>query len=219
MTARRLLRAARFGMDFADVPSDAFTAMCQVTWILRKRANDSCRHSACCTTCACTRSASPSHTSSSRPCPSRHTHLRCCCAVDCRQVLIDRLINRSNYWLAFEICKYLKLNDSTATNRVLVHWASSMVIAVGCLVIISGLTLVQVMKQNAEDEAVAQTIIQKIGDTKGLRVEILVCIVNHALFQVFHTLRLHGQPLVMDANRLPSHCWTTKPAPPSRSRF
>lgn len=43
------------------------------------------------------------------------------------QTVIDRLINRGIYWLAFEICSYMKLHDTDATKRVLVHWASSLV--------------------------------------------------------------------------------------------
>ena len=43
------------------------------------------------------------------------------------EVLVDRLINRGVYWLAFEICRYLKLEGTQATSRVLVHWASSMI--------------------------------------------------------------------------------------------
>ena len=80
-------------------------------------------------------------------------------------MLIDRLINRSIYWLAFEICKFLKLNDSTATNRVLVHWASSMV---GTCATCTCCDARQVMKQSADDDAVARTVISKIGDTKGM---------------------------------------------------
>lgn len=45
------------------------------------------------------------------------------------EVLVDRLINRGIYWLAYEICQYLKLEGTQATSRVLVHWASSTISA------------------------------------------------------------------------------------------
>ena len=38
-------------------------------------------------------------------------------------VVIDRLINRHHHYLAWKICKYLKMRP----NRVLIHWASAMV--------------------------------------------------------------------------------------------
>lgn len=45
-----------------------------------------------------------------------------------RQVLIDRLINRGLHWLAHEVCRYLRLENSKAKNRVLVHWARNLVL-------------------------------------------------------------------------------------------
>lgn len=38
-------------------------------------------------------------------------------------VLIDRLINRHQHFLAFKMCKHLKVRP----NRVLIHWASCVV--------------------------------------------------------------------------------------------
>lgn len=120
---RGLLKAARFGMDFVDASPGPLIQMCQWLRVL-----------------------------------FHVRDFRVGIALTYRQLLalsietlIDRLINRGIYWLAFEICKYLKLSDSTATNRVLVHWASSMV-----------------MNQDADDDAIAKTIIRKIGDTKGI---------------------------------------------------
>lgn len=43
------------------------------------------------------------------------------------EVLIDRLVNRGVYWLAHEICRFMKLESTRAVNRVLVHWASTVV--------------------------------------------------------------------------------------------
>jgi hypothetical protein len=40
------------------------------------------------------------------------------------EVIIDRLIARDKFWLAYEICGYLKLTGTKSTCRVLEHWAS-----------------------------------------------------------------------------------------------
>ena len=60
------------------------------------------------------------------------------------KVLIDRLIARNIFWLAFLICDYLKLTDTHTTNRVLVHWASSMT-----------------ANMSASDDTIARTIIAR----------------------------------------------------------
>ena len=120
------------------------------------------------------------------------------------QVLIDRLINRSLYWLAFEICKYMNLTQSHAANRVFVHWASQLVwygmvwygmvwrnIVKFLIIDNSYMVLVkyymnlsfhafywtyatQVSKSDVDDDVIAETIIAKIGDTKGT-IPILLC--------------------------------------------
>lgn len=66
------------------------------------------------------------------------------------EVLIDRLVARNVFWLAYLICDYLKLNNDRATNRVLVHWAGQMVQA------------------DASDDTVARTIIDKIEERQGI---------------------------------------------------
>lgn len=66
------------------------------------------------------------------------------------EVLIDRLIARNIFWLAFEICNYRKLTGATATNRVLIHWARTMV------------------SKDASDDTIARTIITKLGDAQGI---------------------------------------------------
>ena len=43
------------------------------------------------------------------------------------EVVIDRLIARDKFWLAYEICGYLKLTGTKSTCRVLEHWASRLV--------------------------------------------------------------------------------------------
>eukprot|EP00911_Craspedida_sp_UC1_P002587 UC1_evm5s1915 len=118
-----LLRAARFGMDFIDVPRGDYIEMCRYLRVL--------------------------------------FHVRdyeVAIPLTMRQfreltveVLVDRLIARGIYWLAYEICKFLKLEGTQATSRVLVHWASSMI-----------------RNTAAEDEVVADTIIEKLRDTRGI---------------------------------------------------
>jgi len=66
------------------------------------------------------------------------------------EVLIDRLVARNVFWLAYLICDYLKLNNDRATNRVLVHWAGQMIQA------------------DASDDTVARTIIDKIEERQGI---------------------------------------------------
>eukprot|EP00038_Savillea_parva_P008583 m.177865 g.177865 ORF g.177865 m.177865 type:complete len:861 (-) comp14437_c0_seq1:84-2666(-) len=43
------------------------------------------------------------------------------------EVIIDRLIARDKFWLAYEICGYLKLTGTKSACRVLEHWASKLV--------------------------------------------------------------------------------------------
>lgn len=43
------------------------------------------------------------------------------------EVIIDRLIARDKFWLAYEICGYLKLTGTKSTCRVLENWASKLV--------------------------------------------------------------------------------------------
>lgn len=120
---RSLLRAARFGMDFLEGSPNEFVDMCQSLRVL--------------------------------------WHVRdfkISIPLTYRQykelgirVLVDRLIARGLYWLAYEICKYLKLEGQAETRRVLVQWACS-----------------QVKRSDADDDAVADIIIDKLKSTEGL---------------------------------------------------
>ena len=48
-----------------------------------------------------------------------------CCRLNhlTLEVLIDRLMMRKLFWLAFEICKYLKMPGDNGVNKVLSTWA------------------------------------------------------------------------------------------------
>eukprot|EP00051_Salpingoeca_urceolata_P027676 m.482711 g.482711 ORF g.482711 m.482711 type:complete len:836 (-) comp22644_c0_seq1:37-2544(-) len=120
---RSLLRAARFGKDFVDTPTTEFVAMCQTLRVLWHLRHYKVGY------------------------PLTHRQLTNLSL----EVVIDRLIARGVYWLAYEVCKYLKLEDSKATNRVLVHWASSLI-----------------QNHVADDDVIAQTIIDKLGNSKGI---------------------------------------------------
>lgn len=122
-TQKSLLKAARFGMYFVEMDSAAFTEMVQRLRILYH--------------------VRDYHVGI--PLTSRQLNQLTI------KVLIDRLIARNVFWLAFLICDYLKLTDAHTTNRVLVHWASSMTASV-----------------DASDDTIARTIIEKIGDQPGI---------------------------------------------------
>jgi hypothetical protein len=121
-TQRSLLRAARFGMDFADCPPEMFADMCQTLRVLFHVRE---YHVAL---------------------PLTYKQYK----LLSLQVVIDRLIARNVFWLAYEICKYLRLDGRKATNRVLVHWAK------------------QLVKTDNSDDSVARTIISKLSDVDGV---------------------------------------------------
>lgn len=120
---RSLLKAARFGMDFSDVPhTSKFVEMCQYLRVLfHVRVYQI-------------------------GIPLSFVELRALSM----EVLIDRLIDRGLHWLAHEVCRFLRLDNSKAKNRVLVHWARNMIL------------------NSMNDDEVAEAIIEKIGDTKGV---------------------------------------------------
>merc|ERR1719201_1336139 len=68
------------------------------------------------------------------------------------EVLIDRLVNRGVYWLAHEICRFMKLESARAVNRVLVHWASTVI-----------------QTHPGSDDVVADIIISKLRNTRGIK--------------------------------------------------
>ena len=121
-TQRSLLRAARFGMDFVDCPPEMFADMCQTLRVLFHVRE---YHVAL---------------------PLTYKQYK----LLSLQVVIDRLIARNVFWLAYEICKYLRLDGRKATNRVLVHWAK------------------QLVKTDNSDDSVARTIISKLSDVDGV---------------------------------------------------
>jgi hypothetical protein len=94
------------------------------------------------------------------------------------KVLIDRLVARNIFWLAFLICDYLKLADPAATNRVLVHWAASMV------------------SESAADDTIARTIIDKIGDRFGIS-----CVATRAAASCV-VVGLYGRVVAYSCGRL-----------------
>eukprot|EP00039_Didymoeca_costata_P016266 m.287847 g.287847 ORF g.287847 m.287847 type:complete len:856 (+) comp16368_c0_seq11:226-2793(+) len=121
-TQRSLLRAARFGMDFMNKNPRSFLEMVQTLRVLWHVRD---YHVAI-------------------PLSYRQFKLLT------TEALIDRLIARNIFWLAYLICDYLKLTDSHTTNRVLVYWASSMV------------------SKDANDDTIARTITDKIQDRRGI---------------------------------------------------
>jgi hypothetical protein len=66
-------------------------------------------------------------------------------------VFIDRLLMRRKYWLAMEICKYLKIPDADGSSRVLAHWA--------CY---------KIQPSNTDDEEVSRAVAAKLGDAPGV---------------------------------------------------
>jgi len=66
-------------------------------------------------------------------------------------VLIDRLVARRMYYLAVEICDYLRIPKREGASRILAHWA--------CY---------KVQQDNVDDSQIAQAIKQKLGDTPGI---------------------------------------------------
>ncbi|XP_013393973.1 vacuolar protein sorting-associated protein 16 homolog [Lingula anatina] len=66
-------------------------------------------------------------------------------------VLIDRLVVRRHYPLAVRICQYLKIPEADGASRIMAHWA--------CY---------KVEQTGVEDEAIARSISQKLGDTPGV---------------------------------------------------
>eukprot|EP00041_Stephanoeca_diplocostata_P031359 m.975716 g.975716 ORF g.975716 m.975716 type:complete len:861 (+) comp23942_c1_seq8:368-2950(+) len=117
-TQRSLLRAARFGMDFVTCPSENFVDMCQTLRVLHHIRDY--------------------HVGM----PLTYRQFKMLSI----EVIIDRLIARDVFWLAFEICKYLKLTGSKSTNRVLEHWACRLVSA------------------DASDDKIARKIIEKLAE-------------------------------------------------------
>ncbi|KPP61981.1 vacuolar protein sorting-associated protein 16-like [Scleropages formosus] len=67
------------------------------------------------------------------------------------QVLIDRLVHRKLYPLAFEICRYLKTPEYQGVSRVLKHWACC-----------------KVQQKEEADEVIARAISVKLGETAGI---------------------------------------------------
>ncbi|XP_071505509.1 vacuolar protein sorting-associated protein 16 homolog [Diadema antillarum] len=67
------------------------------------------------------------------------------------QVLIDRLILRRQWALAQQISQYLKLPEADGESRILGHWA--------CY---------KVEQKHIPDEAIAESIKNKLGDTPGI---------------------------------------------------
>ena len=47
-------------------------------------------------------------------------------------VLIDRLVHRRLFHLAFQICKYLKISQEKGASRILSHWACYKVSCSAC---------------------------------------------------------------------------------------
>lgn len=66
-------------------------------------------------------------------------------------IVIDRLIHRKQFALAFEICKYLKVTENQGSSRVLSHWA--------CY---------KVQHSENDDEGTARSIKSKIHNAKGV---------------------------------------------------
>jgi hypothetical protein len=119
---QRLLRAARFGMDFLDAPPPSFAVMCQQLRVLHHVRDYKVGM------------------------PLTHRQLQLLTV----EALVDRLIARGVFWLAFEVCRYLKLRGRSATNRVLVHWAGKMVAL------------------DANEDLIASTIVAKLGPVPGI---------------------------------------------------
>ncbi|EDQ90175.1 uncharacterized protein MONBRDRAFT_32070 [Monosiga brevicollis MX1] len=123
-TSRYLLKAARFGMDFCDTSSDDFIAMCRDLRIIK-------------------------HLRTARVAmPLTIDQYRALTV----EVIIDRLIARGVHWLAHEICKFLKLENMRAMNKVLVHWARTVI-----------------SKHDGSDEQVADILIRKLAHKTGIR--------------------------------------------------
>lgn len=49
-------------------------------------------------------------------------------------VVIDKLILRRKYWVAYAVCQYLKLPGSEGSSKILAHWACYKVTCVKYLV-------------------------------------------------------------------------------------
>jgi hypothetical protein len=62
-------------------------------------------------------------------------------------IVIDRLINRHHHFMAWKICKYLKIRP----NKVLIHWASEMV-----------------KKGRGDENEICQAIVQKLHSVPGI---------------------------------------------------
>ncbi|XP_057293833.1 vacuolar protein sorting-associated protein 16 homolog [Hydractinia symbiolongicarpus] len=66
-------------------------------------------------------------------------------------VLIDRLVARRMYYLAIQICNYLRIPKRDGASRILAHWA--------CY---------KVQQDNIDDNDIAKSIADKLGDTPGI---------------------------------------------------
>jgi len=66
-------------------------------------------------------------------------------------VLIDRLVLRRHYYLAIQVCKYLRIPDAKGTSKILSHWAKY-----------------KVMQSHLDEDQVAREIAEKVGSTAGV---------------------------------------------------
>lgn len=86
-----------------------------------------------------------------------------------------RLVYRQLYPLAIKVCHYLKIPDYHGVSRVLRQWASCkvkpppspLILAHGCISRVWHVLPLQVQQKDLSDEAIAQAVCLKVGDSPG----------------------------------------------------